>query len=605
MKKFTGDFETATWLDDKTWVWAWAVCEIGNEENIKIDNNINSFFEFCKSEHNPIIYFHNLKFDGEFIIYYLLTNGYEHVRKKEDIKDKTFTTLISDMGQFYSICVYFKKKNKQVKKVTFYDSLKILNFSVSEIAKSFNLKESKLEIDYKKPRKLGHILTNEEKEYIKNDVVIVAKALNFLFKENLTRMTQGSNALHSFKKEFKESKWEHYFPELEIKLDEELRKSYKGGFTYLSPEFKEKEVENVTILDVNSLYPSVMFNSLLPIGNAIFYDGKYEKDKIYDLYIQVISCSFEIKKNKIPTIQIKNTMSFMANEYLTSSNDEIVVLSLTNVDLKLFLEQYNVYDLEYICGWKFKSMQGIFNNYINKWITIKNKSTIEGNKGMRTLAKLMLNSLYGKFATSLKGAEKTPYIDEEGIIHYQIQDEEERKGLYLPIGAFITAYAREKTIRTSQAIMDYSLKKYGKNKYIYSDTDSIHTLLSIDELKNFCNIDKVKLGSWKHEGTAKRAKFVRQKCYVEDFGAYINIVCAGMPKKCVYKKEKEAGLFYKDTEGNEKKFNLKDFKTGFSCGGKLTFSHVKGGVILKETEFSIKEEKTKKMLQDIAKKTKK
>ena len=35
-----------------------------------------------------------------------------------------------------------------------------------------------------------------------------------------------------------------------------------------------------------------------------------------------------------------------------------------------------------------------------------------------------------------------------------------------------------------------------------------------------------------------------------------------------------------------------EFKTGFSCGGKLTFKHVKGGVILVETDFTIKEEKT-------------
>ena len=28
MKKYVGDFETATWLEDETWVWAWSVCEI-------------------------------------------------------------------------------------------------------------------------------------------------------------------------------------------------------------------------------------------------------------------------------------------------------------------------------------------------------------------------------------------------------------------------------------------------------------------------------------------------------------------------------------------------------------------------------------------------
>ena len=40
MKKFTADFETAVWKDNETWVWAWAVCEIGNEENLQIGNNI-------------------------------------------------------------------------------------------------------------------------------------------------------------------------------------------------------------------------------------------------------------------------------------------------------------------------------------------------------------------------------------------------------------------------------------------------------------------------------------------------------------------------------------------------------------------------------------
>lgn len=70
MKKYVGDFETATWLENETFVWAWAVCEIGNENNIKYGNNIDSFFEFIEQEKNPEIYFHNLKFDRG--IYYIL-----------------------------------------------------------------------------------------------------------------------------------------------------------------------------------------------------------------------------------------------------------------------------------------------------------------------------------------------------------------------------------------------------------------------------------------------------------------------------------------------------------------------------------------------------
>ena len=38
VKKFTGDFETAVWKENETWVWAWACCEIGNEKNLQIGN---------------------------------------------------------------------------------------------------------------------------------------------------------------------------------------------------------------------------------------------------------------------------------------------------------------------------------------------------------------------------------------------------------------------------------------------------------------------------------------------------------------------------------------------------------------------------------------
>lgn len=105
---------------------------------------------------------------------------------------------------------------------------------------------------------------------------------------------------------------------------------------------------------------------------------------------------------------------------------------------------------------------------------------------------------------------------EDEIIHYSLSPKEQKDGIYLPIGAFITAYAREKTIRTSQAIKDYSINKYGKDLYIYSDTDSIHSLLPIEELKKFCDIDPVRLGAWKHEGDFTKARFVRQKCYLEE-----------------------------------------------------------------------------------------
>lgn len=107
-----------------------------------------------------------------------------------------------------------------------------------------------------------------------------------------------------------------------------------------------------------------------------------------------------------------------------------------------------------------------------------------------------------------------------------------KDGIYLPIACFITAYARKKTIETSQAIKEYSINKYGKDMYIYSDTDSIKTTLPVNELEQFCEIDDYKLGAWKNEGIATKGKFIRQKCYLEEFERKMQITCAGLPQNC-------------------------------------------------------------------------
>ena len=574
MHKFTADFETTTNEDDCR-VWAWAVSEIGNYDNVIYGNNIESFIKFCSySKSNYVLYFHNLKFDGEYIIHYLLLNGFTYIKDKKDRTDKTFTTLISDMGQFYSIEVYFKVYKKKVNKVTIYDSLKILNFSVDQIAKDFNLPIRKLELDYKANREIGHELTEHEKDYIRNDVQIMAQALEIMFNEGLTKITIGSDALSNYKK--LNNNFKKYFPILPFEIDSDIRKSYRGGFTYLNPLYKGKEVGKGYVLDVNSLYPSCMTQCVLPFGDPIYFDGKYEEDHLYKLYVQMITCSFKVKDGMIPTIQIKNSLSFLPNEYLESSDGDIVTLVLTNIDLELFFKHYDVYDLEYIAGWKFKGTMGLFTEYIQHWSNEKIKAKKENNPSMYRISKLMLNSLYGKFGLNPLVKSKFPYL-EDGIVKYGFFPTEERQPVYIPVASFITSYARKKTIESSQAIREYSKEKYGEDYYIYSDTDSIH-LKYIDpkELANIIYIDEYELGAWKVESEFVRGKYIRQKCYIEESPTgEMNVTVAGLPKKL-------AGLV-----------NFDNFKEGFTTEGldgekKLTYKHVKGGVLLVETDFTIK-----------------
>ena len=573
MKKFTADFETCTWLPDETYVWAWAICDIDNPDDVKIGTNIESFFELCKQYKNPRIYFHNLKFDGSFLLYYLLENGYKFIREDEKPRSKTFQTIISDLGAFYQIIVYDKVFDTRTEKITFIDSLKIINMKVKDIAKTFNLPISKLEIDYNEFRERDHQLTEEESEYIKNDVKIVALALAQLFSEKLTKSTAAANALGYYRQITGKDRFEHYFPTLTSFEDSQIRPAYKGGFTYLNKIHKDKTLENVYILDVNSLYPSVMRYELMPYGKPVYFEGQYKSNKLYPLYIQTIYCSFKIKKNKIPTIQIKEkNLFFTSNEYIEDSEGEKFLLTLTNIDLEIFLDHYEVEDLEYLDGYMFRGIYGLFDNYIDYWTERKIQAGKEGNKGKRQIAKLQLNSLYGKFAKSTRMRSKYPKLGLDGLIHYELGEAKEEDGIYVPVAAFITSYARRKTIQTSQAIKDYSINKYGKDMYIYSDTDSIHTQLPIEECKKFCQIDDYKLGFWAHEGTAQKGKFVRQKCYIEEIDGKIKITCAGLPENCY------------------DQVTWDNFKEGFTAHGKLTYKYVKGGVKLVETDFTIKEE---------------
>lgn len=552
---FTADFETTTDpLDCR--VWACGICSIDETHSFKYGNSLEWFIEFAKNNIGSTFYFHNLKFDGEFILCYLFEHGYKHVTDRKKLKTKTFTTLISDKGQFYSLEICFNKDEDKTEKITIYDSLKILPFSVEAIANAFNLAISKLKIDYDEKREIGHILTPQEIDYLRNDVEIISRALLTLFNQDLRQMTQGSNALYDYKKIVGKKNFSKWFPIPDYDFD--IRQSYKGGFTYCDPRRQGQNIGEGIVLDVNSLYPSVMYYQPLPYGEGIFFEGKYKPDKLYNLYVQMFTCQFELKENYIPTIQLKNNLSFIPTTYLSSSEDEEVTMCLTSVDLELFFEHYHVYNITWHSGWKFKSTTGLFKEYIDKWNAVKMESTLNGNKAMRTLAKLMLNALYGKFALNPNVQSKIPYYD-NGIIKYTLGEKETRNPIYIPVGTFITAWARHKTITSAQKVYD---------RFLYADTDSLHLIGT--EIPKGLEVDPVKLGAWKHESTFTRARFVRQKTYIEEIDGELNITCAGMPSRC-----------YKHVTWD-------NFIAGSSFEGKLQFTHVQGGIVLKDIDFTIK-----------------
>lgn len=558
--KYACDFETTTDPNDCR-VWAWGTREIdtGTEETGK---DISSFMEWCSLHDGSKLWFHNLKFDGGFIVDYLLKNEFTWTEERK-LNERQFTTLISDMGQWYTLNIRFANRSGLKRQIQIYDSLKFIPMSIEEMPKAFGFEDKKLELDYNKFRPVGYEMNTEEREYLLADVRILARAIKIMHDNDQKKMTTASNALSSFKLLYGKSyRWD--FPVLDRETDADIRKTYKGGFTYLNPEYKGKDIGEGAVYDINSMYPWAMKYCKLPYGNPVFFKGEYKPSKIFDLYTICIRCSFKLKPGRIPSIQIKKSWRFSDTEYLTDSDGE-VILNLTCIDYELLLHNYDVDIYETYGGYMFKGKTGIFEAYIDHWYDVKTRSRNSGDKAQERIAKLMLNSLYGKFGSAKDRRQKMPYLDENGKVCYHIMNSKESPGGYLPIASFITSYCRDKIIRAAELCGD---------RFVYADTDSLH-VVGLDPIPGL-DVDNNRLGAFKLEETFIRARFVRQKTYYEvtekDGKEYMDIKAAGMPKA--------AKAFV--TEEN--------FHEGAEFTGKLVPRIVPGGVILRETTFTIKKD---------------
>ena len=238
------DFETTVYEGQiHTEVWSSAMVELGSED-VKLFGNIKDTFEYIYHSKRPwdefILYYHNLKFDGAFIVDWLLKNRFTFTENHKAKERGTFNTVISDMGQWYMIVVNYKGV-----KITIRDSLKLFPFTLKQVGKAFNTKHQKTDMEYTNKFSLDDC-SESDIEYIKNDVLVLKEALEFMFGEGHDRLTIGSCCLAEYKNLIGVD-WDNWFPDLtEYTLDERIfgasnadeyiRKSYHGGWCYVVPE---------------------------------------------------------------------------------------------------------------------------------------------------------------------------------------------------------------------------------------------------------------------------------------------------------------------------------------------------------------------------------
>lgn len=561
------DFETSNSdkniSEEYTRVWLWDI--FLHKEKIHYNGlDIESFFKRLFSMKSTIVYFHNLKFDGSFIMYYLLSHGFKISDMKEDM---TIKPLITDRLVWYTFTVY---KNRQ--RYVFRDSAKKIIGDLRTAAVDFGLPIRKGEIDYRLHRDEGYVPTEEEVDYIHHDTEIMSDILEYYYENGMGSITNATDALKAYKNIINEKYFNHLFPILPKSIDDFIRKSYKGGFCYLNPEHFDKDLTKVYCYDVKSMYPTVMANDELPFGIPQYYTGHYLNDEKYPLYICHIRACFDLKEGHIPSIQTKSFMTIKLN-YIRSSNGQIMDLTLTSVDYERFLNDYYIYDIEFIDGFKFRSSKELFREYVEKYFNLKESST----GARKQLYKIFLNSLYGKFAMNPEKAKAIPKWTDKKLA-FDKTDFIEEESIYTAVASFITANARRRLLNGIYANLE---------NFIYCDTDSMQLLAPAKgvDLGN-------KLGQWNIEnGEYEDGDLTKPKTFITA-GRYLGQKCYMLVG---FNPKKDKAIELKKIAGAplsvKKSITLDNFRINFTSDKdaypKFRVKQVKGGAVLVPTEFTI------------------
>lgn len=514
--------------------------DIDNEEYYACDS-LDIFLRTASdnySSNRDIYYFHNLNFEGDYIVDHLFRAGYaSSLDKSLDVGE--FGALMSNGGDLYCIRICIGAKGRQKKIITIQSSKTLLTYSADKLADKFDIYVT-------------------DKDSTKRNCKLIAECLKKALALGVDKMTIGSSALNDYTDIIGgRKKLRYLFPVPQY--DADIRPAHKGGYNYLKKDVAGKIVGKGIILDNNSLYAYVLKNKVMPYGEPLYKRGKPVPLDDYPLFITSLWCSFRLKSGYLPCVQIKHDISYKSNEYLTDS-DGIVNLYMTNVDLELFFLHYDIDDISWCGAYYFKGSTGNFTKYIDRWMDIKVDADISGNIGNRTLAKLMLCNIGGKFGVNPLIISRYPaYID--GHVEWLSDGGKVQTPLYLPVAIFMTSYARYIDISAGQANYD---------RYLYSDTDSLH--LRGWDMPDGIKIDANELGAWKIERRYDKAKYLRQKTYIvkDSLTGDIAVTCSGMTESC-----------YKDV-------TFDNFRAGFKYYNNLKKKRVKGGSIMEKDVFELK-----------------
>jgi len=488
MKIFTSDIEANNWID-------FLMIGLFDGNEFLIFYDVEDYLKYVLKQESCIIYFHNgSRYDFLFL--------YDYILDKYDIQ------FINRGSEVIGIKVF---TNNSI--IEFRDSYALLPFSLEKLIESFEVDVKKVKIDFnKKWTKKSKLM----KEHLKNDCIALYKVLDKFFeKEKYKTYTIASLALRRLLN----------FNDLEIwnvsnTFDKYFRDNYyRGGRVEVYKMFGK----NLYYYDINSLYPFVMLEKM-PVNEPV-KTKKYKLNKIGFYKIKLLQDTNDYIS--ILSIKTKNGIYYINGV----KND---LFYLTNAELELLIE--NDIKFKVIDGYYFEKSSYLFNDYINYYYEMKKNAK---NNVDKIIAKLMLNSLYGKFGQRLNGYEISNKVKSDGIIlneDYNLMLYEKKfnlkyRGVY--IAAYITSLARAYHYKL--------MREIGFENIYYCDTDSIITskklnkdLVNENEIGKLKLVDKIKEGVFLLPKTYAFKNFDnKEKSVVKGFSENISLE---EMKKLIYKK---------------------------------------------------------------------
>jgi hypothetical protein len=475
-------------------------------------------FVFSKSYNKRKLYLiaHNLPFD------FRILKGFKTLSKNNYRQEKLIFKGTTNIFKF----------RKGTKTLMFIDNMNFFNGSLQKLGENMGL--SKL-----------NIKKDNLKVYCKRDVEIMVLAwkflLSFLKENNLGNFapTIAGQSFNAYRHRFMKEKIFIHTNLNAIKME---RESYHGGRVE-SFRIGKMPIQDYFLLDVNSMYPSVMSfydypSKLIKIKNKLTLKQLKKYNKKYALIAEV---SLITKEPFLP-IKIKNKTFYPIGKIRSKLTTREIDYALNNAKIKK-IGKTLIYE-----------KRNLFNDYVKFFFTEKQKYKKNKNESLTYLCKIFLNSLYGKFGQKIeyyqdigKSNRKDGYFDLTDIdnnidktyrvINGNLQEfigEKEGYESFVAIPATITADARIKLWKI--------IKKAGIENVYYCDTDSV--IVNTQGFNNLKNEIGDNLGQLSLQEKNNNLKIYGLKDYV--FGE--KIVIKGIRKNAImigenkFSQEKFEGL---------------------------------------------------------------